>query len=279
MLAEERVVTPSYFATLGVPLLAGALCDRPDPGPLSSDPTAEVMVNRAFADRYLAGRNAVGLHFAGGDTPNRIAGIVGNAREVGIDSESSPVVYSCGLTGNPFSWFFVRYTGEAAAVADLVRARIAEVEPQRSVYEMATLEESIGAAYAPNRLRTLLLTLFAATALMLACLGVYGTLAYTVNLRRREVGLRVALGAQRRDIVAQFVLRALRVVGAAVAIGLIASFALTRLLSSMLFGVTPWDPVTFAGVIAVVAAAALFASWLPARRAARIDPMQALRDQ
>jgi predicted permease len=279
MFAEERVVTPGYFATLGVPVLAGDLCRRPNPAPREADHQNEVMVNRAFADRYLTGRNAIGLHFAGGDTPNRIVGIVGNAREVGIDSESSPIVYDCGLAGNPFSWFFVRYTGETAAVADLVRAKIAEVEPQRSVYDMAPLDESIGAAFAQNRLRTLLLTLFAATALALACLGVYGTLSYAVSLRRREVGLRVALGARRRDIVAQFVSRALRIVGAAVAIGIVVSFAVTRLLSGMLFGVTPWDPVTFAGVIAVVAAAALLASWLPARRASRINPMQTLREE
>jgi putative ABC transport system permease protein len=272
-------VTPGYFATLGVPVLAGDLCRRPSPQPRGVDHQSEVMVNRAFADRYLAGRNPIGLHFVGGDTPNRIVGIVGNAREVAIDSESSPMVYDCGLAGNPFSWFFVRYTGETAAVADLVRAKIAEVEPQRSVYDMAPLDESIGAAFAQNRLRTLLLTLFAATALALACLGVYGTLSYAVSLRRREVGLRVALGARRRDIVAQFVSRALRIVGAAVAIGIVVSFAVTRLLSGMLFGVTPWDPVTFAGVIAVVAAAALLASWLPARRASRINPMQTLREE
>jgi ABC-type antimicrobial peptide transport system permease subunit len=144
---------------------------------------------------------------------------------------------------------------------------------------MAPLDESIGAAYAQNRLRTLLLTLFAGTALALACLGVYGTLSYVVSLRRREVGLRVALGATQRSIVTRIVLRTLKILGAAIATGVIVAFAFTRLLSGMLYGVTPWDPATFAGVIALVAAAALLASWLPARRAARIDPIQALREE
>jgi ABC-type antimicrobial peptide transport system permease subunit len=163
-------------------------------------------------------------------------------------------------------------------MARTVRSKLAELEPLRSVYEMAPLEQRIGDAYAQNRLRTTLLTLFAVTALSLACLGVYATLSYVVSLRRREVGLRVALGALSSNIVSQFLLKALRVVGLACVVGLGLSFASTRLLSGMLYGVSPTDPATLSAVVAIVAAVAAFAALLPAMRASRIAPMQALRE-
>ena len=158
-------------------------------------------------------------------------------------------------------------------------SKLRELEPTRTVYELAPLEEHIGDASAESRLRTWLLTAFAATALALACLGVYGTLSYVVGLRRREVGLRVALGAQSRDIVAQFLARALRIVAVACAAGLALSFLFTRFLSGMLYGVSPSDPVTLSAVVAVVVGAAVLAAILPAASAARIDPMQALREE
>jgi ABC-type antimicrobial peptide transport system permease subunit len=173
----------------------------------------------------------------------------------------------------------VRTSGPPAQLTATVRARLRELEPTRTVYDLAPLDEHIGNASAESRLRTLLLTLFALTALALTCLGVYGTLAYVVSLRRREVGLRVALGALRGSIVKQFLWTALRVVGIACVAGLVLALAFTRLLSSMLFGVSPSDPVTLAAVVFVVVGAAVLAALLPAARAARTDPMQALREE
>jgi ABC-type antimicrobial peptide transport system permease subunit len=180
---------------------------------------------------------------------------------------------------NPALAFLVRTREDPAAVAGLVREKIKQLEPLRAIYDVAPLAERIGDEYAQDRLRTVLLALFAATALSLACLGLYGTLSYVVSLRRREVGLRVALGALSRNIVAQFLLKALRVVGIACAIGLALSFAFTRALSGMLFGVSPWDPATLSAVVLLVVGVATLAAILPAVRASRIDPMQALREE
>jgi ABC-type antimicrobial peptide transport system permease subunit len=164
-------------------------------------------------------------------------------------------------------------------LVETVRARLNEVEPLRSVYDIAPLDARIVDVYAQNRLRTFLLTLFSVTALALACLGIYGTLSYIVSLRRREVGLRVALGARESNIVNQFLAKALRVVGIASVAGLVLSLAFGRVLSSMLYGVSPQDPMTFGAVVLVVVGAAALAAFLPAARAARTDPMQALREE
>jgi ABC-type antimicrobial peptide transport system permease subunit len=153
-----------------------------------------------------------------------------------------------------------------------------ELEPGRAVYDIAPVEERIGDAFTQNRLRTLLLVLFAVTALSLACVGLYGTLSYVVNLRRREVGLRLALGAARTDIIRQFLVQGLRVAALASLCGLMLSLALTRVLSHMLYGVSPSDPVTLSSVIAIVLVVAGLAALVPATRAALVDPMRVLRD-
>jgi ABC-type antimicrobial peptide transport system permease subunit len=190
------------------------------------------------------------------------------------------MIYQCMATpGGATPWWLLRTTGAPAALVPTVRARLRELEPTRTVYDLAPLEDHIGNAQAESRLRTFLLTLFAVTALALACLGIYGTLSYIVGLRRREVGLRVALGAHSRNIVAQFLARALRVVGIACVAGLVLALAFTRVLSGMLYGVSPSDPITLSAVVAVVVGAAVLAAILPAARAARIDPMQALREE
>jgi len=273
LFADNRAnVSPSYFATVGIPLLAGELCRESD------NRASYAMVNRSFATRYFPDRSVIGMELAG-NPPMRIVGVVGDAREAGLASEPIPSVYRCSFTGDAMPWFLVRAAGPPAALAGSVRAKLRELEPTRTVYDIAPLEDHIGDAHAQRRLRTLLLTAFAGTALALTCLGIYGTLSYVVSLRRREVGLRVALGALSRNIVAQFLTRALRVVSIACAVGLALSFAFTRALSGMLYGVTPSDPITLSAVVSVVVGAAALAAILPAARAARIDPMQALREE
>lgn len=242
------------------------------------------MVNRSFAARYFPDRSVVGLRLDGpwraaNEPPQLITGVVGDAREAGIAVEPLPTVYLCVFTPSATPWYLVRTAGAPAAAAADVRAKLRELEPTRSVYDLAPLEEHIGDSHAENRLRTLLLTAFAATALALTCLGIYGTLSYVVGLRRREVGLRVALGARAGDIVAQFLLHALRVVAIAGFVGLALSLAFGRTLSGMLYGVSPSDPTTLLGVVATIATVAALASLLPALRAARVDPMQALREE
>jgi putative ABC transport system permease protein len=274
MLAVWRIVSPGYFAAMQIPLVAGELCRRPE-GAMG---TTEVLVNQAFVERYLRGRAAVGLHLAAGN-PDRIVGIVGDAREGGIDRDPAPAVYSCFSAPTPFPWFLVRTSGDQLTVASAVRLKINELEPLRSVYDIMPLDERIGGAYAQNRLRTVVLALFAVTALSLACLGIYGTLSYVASLRRREVGLRLALGAGRSGIMRQFMGQGMRVAGLACVCGLALSVAFTRVLSGMLYGVSPSDPATLFSVVAIVLAVAALAAFIPAARAAFLPPMRALREE
>jgi predicted lysophospholipase L1 biosynthesis ABC-type transport system permease subunit len=208
----------------------------------------------------------------------RIVGVVGDARERGIDRAPSPVVYTCLNAPNPTPYFVVRTSVEPLALAGAIRARMKELEPQRSVHDIAPLEERIDGAYTVRRLLTLLLLLFALSALSLACVGLYGTLSYAVGLRRREVGLRMALGALRRDIVRQFLGQGLRVVGLACVLGLALALALRRVMEGLLYGVSATDAATFVGVLALVGGVAALASLVPALRAARVEPMRALRE-
>ena len=217
--AESRFVSREYFTTMQIPVIAGDLCSRR----LRNGPR-EVMVNRSFVTRYLsAWPSPLGLHLKAGDTsaaPSRIIGIVGDARERGLDRDPGPTVYACFSAPNPIPHFLVRTHGEPLPAAETVRLKMKDLEPLRSVYNIAPLEHSISGVFSENRLRTMLLVLFAMTALSLSCVGLYSTLSYVVSLRRREVGLRLALGARPGDIVRQFVAKGVRVAAAALTIGL-----------------------------------------------------------
>ena len=277
MVADSRTVSPEYFATLQIPVVGGQLCRRQP-----REATREVMVNRTFATRYLSQwPSAAGLHlFTGerGSRPARIAGIVGDTRERSLDRDPGPIVYPCVSAPNPTPYFLVRTNEATTAIATAVRVKMKQLEPLRAVYDIAPLEERIGEAFTENRLRTLLLVCFALTALLLACVGLYGTLSYAVAVRRREIGLRLALGARRGAIVRHFLVRGLRVAAVACVCGLALSAAFGRALAGMLYGVSPSDPWTLSGVVAIVLTIAALAALVPAARAALVEPMQVLRD-
>jgi hypothetical protein len=284
IVAEGRAVSAEYFGTMWIPVLAGELCRRAAPPAGSEPPVYEIMVNRAFVNRYLADRpSPIGLHLREVEGPSRrasrIVGVVGDARERGLDREPGPTVYWCMSAPSPMPYFVVRARGDLGAVAQSVRMLMKDIEPLRSVYEVAPLEERIGDAFKENRLRTLLLAVFAAAALSLTCVGLYGTLSYAISVRRREVGLRLALGAPRRGIVAHFLARAAWVVGPACVLGIALALASSRLLAGMLYGVSSTDPATFLGVAALVLAVATLAVLVPATRAALLEPTQVLREQ
>jgi putative ABC transport system permease protein len=274
LIAESRVVSPSYFETMRIPLLAGDICGRPE----DSRGTTEVMVNRRFADRYFPETSVIGLHL-GATSPNRVVGIVGDARERGIDRAPVPTVYSCFSAPNPVPWFLVRTSGDPLTMVRAIRQTMKELEPLRPVYDIAPLADRIDQSYAQNRLRTLLLTLVALTALGLASAGVYGTLSYAASLRRREVALHLALGASRREVVRRLVKMTVRIVCAGCAIGVTLSLILTQSLSTMLYGVSPYDPATLASVVALVIAVAAIAALIPAARVAFVQPMRVLREE
>jgi putative ABC transport system permease protein len=273
MRADARFVTPSYFAAMSIPLLTGELCRD----------ASGAMVNRTFANLYFNGGAVIGhtLTVQGNAyiQPVQVRGIVGDARETGIDREPQPAVYWCGPGMQPGSFFLVRTHGDPAALAETVRRKVHELEPMRSVYDVTPLADHISDAYAENRLRTILLACFAATAVSLACVGIYGTLSYLVNLRRREVALRLALGALRSQVVRQFLTVGLRTAGIGCLAGMVLAAIFARLLTGMLFGVSASDPATIAGVLGIIVCVSGAASLIPAVRAARVEPMQALREE
>jgi putative ABC transport system permease protein len=282
MIAAGHVASPGFFATMQIPIAAGELCRRPA-GDWRPGAAGEVMVNRGFADRYLAGRSPLGLELTskswGIMSSGRIVGVVEDARERGLNRAPVPTVYLCLSTGTPFPIFLVRTRAEPLAAIGTIRARLAEVEPSRSLFEVMTLEERIEGAFAEDRLRTILLAVFAATALALACLGIYGTLSYVVGLRRREMGLRMALGARQRDIVLRHLKTALVVVASASLVGLAMYAGLAQVLASMLYGVSPLDPATLCAVVLIVLIVTGVAALLPALRASRSDPTDVLKSE
>ncbi len=280
IVAEYRVVAPDYFKTLSIPVLGGELCRRPaSAATLRENP--EAMVNRSFVQRYLGGRSPIGLHLAQNvpGAPALIVGVVADARETGIDRDPVPVAYGCFSAPNPTPWFVVRTSADPHALISAVRQKVKEREPLRSVYEVASLDERIDAAFAQNRLRTLLLVSFAVAATVLACLGVYGTLSYSIALRQREVGLLLALGAYRHQVITKFLRESLLAVGIACIAGLALTLGFSRLLSGMLFGVQPADPATLSIVVLVIIVVAISAAMVPAIRAAALDPMRTLREE
>jgi putative ABC transport system permease protein len=190
-----------------------------------------------------------------------------------------PTVYWCVSAPTPDPYYLVRTRGEPMALADTLRRAIHEIEPGRSVFDLQPLQAHLSDAFAENRLRTILLTLFALTAVSLACIGLYGTLSYFVTTRRREIGLRLAMGALRSQIAKRYFFQGLRVSTLGCAAGLALATVSSRLLSGMLFGVSSLDRATFVGVVLLVLVVAGFAALVPALRASRTDPMRVLREE
>ncbi len=277
ILADSRYVSAGYFDTMRIPLMVGESCRQ-------ASNTSDVMVNRAFADKYMGSTLAVGHQLSGAVyndffPQGMIRGIVGDAREEGLNAQPVPTVYSCFSAPDPFPNYLVRTHGDPMAMAETIRRRIHEIEPSRSVYAFAPLQEHLDEASSESRLRTMLLTLFAATAVLLACIGLYGTLSYLGRLRQREVGVRLALGAMRNQIVARFLFQGLRAAAFGCAAGLVLGMGLSHFIGSMLYGVSALDPATYGSVVCLILLIAACASLVPALRASRVEPVQVLREE
>jgi putative ABC transport system permease protein len=276
--ARSRIVSSGYFDALQIPVIAGTQCRN-------NEPASEVVVNRSFEALYLTGRSAIGSHvqeIKSGPivASGSIIGVVGDAREQGLNEPPAPTVYWCNNAPNPTPLFLVRTHGDdPATIAETIRRRVHEIEPARAVYELMPLEQRLDDTLAENRLRTILLSAFALTAVSLAAVGLYGTLSYIVNMRRREIGVRIAMGARHRTTVMLFLKQGIAVTAAGCAVGVWLSAAMGQGLAGMLFGVTPLDPSTFAAVLVLVIAVGALASVWPAVRAARVDPIQVLREE
>jgi putative ABC transport system permease protein len=274
--ASARFVSAGYFSTMGIPVLEGESCRD------SASLTA--LVNRNFVERYLGGVTPIGRRVEQVPVTTfnpgaRIVGIAADTREEGLNRDSVPMVYWCNNAPVPTPLFLVRSGMDPGALAQTIRRRLHDIEPGRSVYEIRPLEAHLGEALSESRLRLVLLTLFAVSAVALAALGLYGTLSYLVSMRRREVGVRMAMGAPRGRIASQFVRQGLTAAIAGAAAGLALAAASARVLSGMLYGVSPLDPLTFTGVPAIVIVTSVAASLWPALRAARVEPIEVLRDE
>jgi putative ABC transport system permease protein len=276
--ARSRIVSSGYFDALRIPVIAGTACK-------DNEPASAAVVNRSFEGLYLSGRTAVGSHvqeITSGPivASGTIIGVVGDAREQGLNEPPAPTIYWCNNAPNPTPLFLVRARADdPATIADTIRRRVHELQPARAVYELVPLEQRLDDTLAENRLRTILVAAFAVTAVSLAAIGLYGTLSYIVNMRRREIGVRIAMGAQRRSTVMLFLKQGIAVTAAGCAVGVWLSAAIGQGLSGMLFGVTPLDPSTFAAVLVLVIAIGALASVWPAVRAARVDPIEVLREE
>ncbi len=276
IVADSRFVSNDYFATMQIPVLAGQGCRE------SLHDT--VVVNRSFANKYLNESRAIGHHLQLVSSqflmsPAEIRGIAGDAREQGLNREPAPTVYWCASAPNPSPYFLIRTQGDPMAMAETLRREIHRIEPARSVFGISPLEQHLSDSFAENRLRTILLSLFAVTAVSLACIGLYGTLSYFVAIRRREIGLRLALGALRSQIVMRFLFQGLGVASIGCVAGLCLSAACARALSGMLYGVSAADGQTLASVVLLILFVAALAGLIPAIRAARLDPLNVLRDE
>jgi putative ABC transport system permease protein len=279
---ETRAVSPGYFSAMRIPLIAGRGIRASDNGDAASENV--LVVNQSFAHRYFPNGGVVGaqLHiFSPDGPPARIVGVVGDVTQFTLDRPADPVIYVPRPQAPAWQldepWIVVRTTGAPAALIATARAALHDVAPHTPVYSAQTMRSVVRATFARPRFRTFLLLAFAAIAFLLAAVGVYGLVAYATSRRLPELGLRVALGADRRDIVRGVVGRGLRPVVVGATGGMLVGFLVVRLLRGFVYGVAPTDPLTFVAVPAVLLAVAAAAAWLPARRASRVDPMVVLR--
>ena len=278
-------IEAAYFATMGIPLLAGRDFTPRD---TADAPKVAIISDRIVREYFPGGpgdalgrRVRLGVFSADGDWLT-VVGVVADIRQMGLDQDVKPMIYTPFQQERaaPFLLRFVSFvarTATPASVVEGIRAEIRRVAPDLPIAGTVTMDEAVAASVAAPRFRTLMLGLFATAATLIATCGLYGLMAYAVTQRRREIGVRMALGATRRDVLRLVLTRALRIVVAGLVVGLVGAVGVTRVLQTFLFGVTPTDPLVFTTVTLLLLAVGLMAAWLPARRATRIDPLAALR--
>jgi putative ABC transport system permease protein len=279
---EVRVASSDYFSTIGIPIKRGRGFTNED----KEGSPRVVLLTESAARQYFPSEDPIGktINLGWGKGPGRpkaggeVVGIVGDVKEAGLDEPNQPQIY-LPLRQWPVSAMSVviRTATPPASLAEMVRADVHAVDPNLPLSNVRTLDQIVARSISQPRFYMTLLTIFAGVALALAAIGIFGVLSYAVAQRTREIGIRMALGAQERSVVTLVVRQAMGMVLAGVVCGTIAALLLSQTLTKMLFRVTPTDPTTFGAVGLVLIAVALVASYMPARRATRVDPIVALR--
>jgi putative ABC transport system permease protein len=279
--AEFRAISPDYFRTLGIPLVSGRFYTAQD----QSSSTPVVIVNQTLARRYLSGQDPIGkrIRVIGNDW-RTVVGVVGDVRQSGVTQAVRaevfvPVTQAVYAPLTQTMSLAVRADAEPEALASAVRNAVREIDPAQPVFNVKTMEAVVADSVSDRRLNMLLLGIFAAVALTLAVIGIYSVMSYTVSQHTREIGIRMALGARPTDVLKLVVGQGMGLTLVGVCLGVAGAFGLTRLMATLLYGVTPTDPLTFAAVSALLMIVALLACCIPARRATKVDPMVALRNE
>ena len=284
----NNAVSPAFFTTMGIPILQGRDFDHRDQRVSPEGHAAFVprvtIANRTFVERYLGGTPAIGTHVGFGRdpgtlTPIEIVGVAADAKYTSVRDEIPPQLYVPFLEGPRagITTMYVRTSQDAASARRIVEQVVRQLDPAMAIYDVRTLEEQVARSLSTDRLITNLAAVFGVLATLLAMVGLYGVLAYTVTRRTREIGIRMALGALNRSISWLVLREVLAVTGLGVALALPAIWGLTRFVKSQLYGITPLDPAAIIGAIAILTLVAMIAGFLPARRAAHVDPVVALK--
>jgi len=267
-------VSDGYFQTIGARIIGGrefAATDRAD-GP------SVILVNEAFAKRWFPGENPVGKSIGIWPGSAQIIGVIADIRQTSMDEPARETIYEDNMiNGRVKVALIARTAGEPITMARKLREAVWSVDKEQPITSIETFGDVVSQSMARPRLLTVLLGSFGVLGLILGALGIYGVLAYLVNERQREIGVRIELGAPASSVLWMFVGRGLALTATGLVIGLAGAMLLTRFIAGVLYDVKPTDPLTFVGVAAVLIGVAALASWLPARRAARLDPVVALR--
>lgn len=276
--ADIRVSTPTYFQTMAIPLLRGRYLNDQDAQ--STAPVA--LVNQALAQSVFGGQDAVGRYIENFGPMNdklQIVGVVGNVRHVGLEIAPRPEVYlPLGQAHWPSVFMVVRSkTSDPLALTTAAQNAVSAVRNDVPLANLRTMQDVVAESVLRRRFAMLLLSIFAGLAMLLAAIGLYGVMSYSVSQRTREIGVRMALGAQKQDVLRLIVGHGMTLVSVGIGMGIVAALGLTRLMSGLLFGVSARDPLVFAALAVLLMMVALLASYVPARRAAKVDPMVALR--
>jgi len=277
--ADQRIIAPDYFRAMKIPLLRGRYISISD----GASAPQVVVIDDVLAKTYWPGQDPLGRKVTQSDPQKgpfqTVVGIVANVQHRALDVAPKGVMYyphAQSAAANMMS-LVVRTRGEPTTLAAAIRGEVQAIDPNQPVYEIKTMDQYLTESVAANRFSVQLLALFAGVALVLAAVGIYGVMSYSVTQKTHEIGIRMALGARQADVLREVVGKGMCLVLAGVGAGLVCAAIVTRLMSSLLFGVSATDPLTFAAVAIVLSAVAMFACYVPARRATRVDPVVALR--